>query len=122
MSNKNILDSFQKSIANLEEVLKLDKNAINRDASIKRFELCFDLAWKAVKHYAKNQAVECYSPRECFRAAYQLKLIEYSEEWMKMVDNRNLCAHLYSQEMADEVYARLKGYAAMLLLLLKKLS
>ena len=117
MSNKILID-LHKALANLAEVLALPQNPINRDAAVKRFELCFDLSWKAIKNYAKKEAVECYSPRECFREAFQLKLIDESDKWLAMVDDRNLSAHLYSEAMADQVYGSLKSYLA----LFKKLS
>lgn len=121
MSNKILMD-LRKALANLAEVLALPKNPINRDAAIKRFELCFDLAWKAIKNYAKKEAVECYSPRECFRQAFQLKLIDESEKWLAMVDDRNLSAHLYGEATADQIYGSLKNYLAMFKQLSKKLD
>lgn len=29
------------------------------DSAIKRFEICFDLAWKSIKYSAKKQGTEC---------------------------------------------------------------
>lgn len=104
------LEDFQKAIKKLEEVLGLKKTEITRDSAIKRFELCFDLAWTSIKAYAKNQGVECYSPRECFKTAFQLKLIDYQEGWLKMIDDRNLTTHLYNEKYAEEVYSRLGNY------------
>ena len=116
MSNK-ILDDFAKAIDGLDEVLVLKKTEIHRDSAIKRFEICFDLAWKAVKIFAKEQGVECYSPRSCFKTAFQLKLIDHNEKWLKIIDDRNLTTHLYKKEYAEQVYCRLKGE----LILFKKL-
>ncbi|MBU4298464.1 nucleotidyltransferase substrate binding protein, partial [Patescibacteria group bacterium] len=103
-----ILKDFKKTIGRLEEVLRLRKTKIIRDSAIKRFELCFDLAWKSIKVYAKNQNVECVSPRDCIKTAFQLKLIDYNENWLKIIDDRNLTAHIYKEEYADQVYSRLK--------------
>jgi hypothetical protein len=52
---QNILNDFKNAISRLEEVLKLEKTDIVRDSAIKRFELSFDLAWKAIKSYAKME-------------------------------------------------------------------
>lgn len=105
-----VLKDFKKITKRLEEVLHLKKTDVIRDSAIKRFELCFDLAWKTIKWYAKNQGVECYSPRSCIKTAFQLKLINYDEKWLKMIDDRNLTAHLYKEEYADQVYSRLSDY------------
>jgi nucleotidyltransferase substrate binding protein (TIGR01987 family) len=121
MLNKTFKD-FQKIISRLEEVLELKKTKVNRDSAIKRFELCFDLAWKSIKAYAKNQGMECYSPRECFKTAFQLGLIDSDERWLKMVDDRNLTTHLYKEQYADEVYKRLSDYLKLFKKLLSKLE
>ncbi|MBL7156494.1 MAG: nucleotidyltransferase substrate binding protein [Candidatus Pacebacteria bacterium] len=117
-----ILKDFEKAIQKLEKVLKLKKTDIIRDSGIKRFELCFDLAWKSAKEFARNQRVECYSPVECFKSAFQLKLIDYDTEWLDMVKDRNLTVHLYKEEMADKVYKNLPGYLKMFKSLLKKIQ
>lgn len=109
MSYKTLND-FNQIIENLAKVLSLEEDDVSRDAAIKRFELCFDLAWKSIKNQAQIEGLECYSPRECFKTAFQLHLIGYEEKWFKMIDDRNLTVHLYSQEQADEVYSRLPGY------------
>ena len=116
------LEDFKKSISRLAEVLRLKKTSIIRDSAIKRFELCFDLAWKTIKLYAKKQGVVCYSPRGCFKAAFQLKLIEHNKKWFKMLDDRNLTAYLYKEKQADQVYHRLSDYLLLFKKLVKKLE
>jgi len=112
MLNK-ILEDFGKAMKKLEEVLELKKTDVVRDSAIKRFELCFDLAWKTIKEYARKYGMECYSPRDCFKAAFQLKLIEHNERWLEMVDDRNLTAHLYKEEQAEKIYQKLLEYLEM---------
>lgn len=101
---------FKKAIQRLSEVLDLKETDVVRDSAIKRFEICFDLAWKSIKSFAKKQGVECYSPRECFKSAFQLKVIDYEDEWLKMLDDRNTTAHIYAQVYAEQIYGRLKRY------------
>jgi nucleotidyltransferase substrate binding protein (TIGR01987 family) len=117
-----ILKDFEKAVKRLEEVLKLKKTEIIRDSAIKRFELCFDLAWKSIKNYSKIHGMECYSPRECFKNAFQLKLIEHDERWLKMIDDRNLTAHLYKESQAEKVYKKLPRYLEMFKNLFEKLK
>lgn len=105
-----LIADFKKSIDRLSEVLKLSKDAIRRDSAIKRFEICFDLAWKSIKIIAKKQGVECNSPRSCVKTAWRLKMIDYDEQWIDMLEDRNLTTHLYDETHADKVYAKLKNY------------
>lgn len=115
-----ILKDFQKTIERLKEVLKLERTEIIRDSAIKRFELCFDLAWKTVKEFAREQGQECYSPRECLKTAFQLKLIEHDTKWLNMLKDRNLAVHLYQEEVADKIYKNLPEYLEMFKKLLKR--
>lgn len=109
----NLIIDLGKMIDNLEEVLNMKKTELVRDSAIKRFEICFDLAWKAIKEYARRENIECYSPRQCFKEAYQLKLIDYDEAWIDMLADRNLCTHAYKLEYADKIYNKLNDYLAM---------
>lgn len=124
MSNNNslIFEDFKKAIQRLQEVLSLKKNAIIRDSAIKRFELCFDLAWKLIKLYAKDKGIECYSPRDCFKTAFQLELIRHDEKWLEMIEGRNLAVHLYGEENADKLYSHLKDYLELFQKLLLQLE
>jgi len=110
ISDNPLLEDFGKAILKLQEVLKLEKTEVVRDSAIKRFEICFDLAWKCIKVSAKKEGVECFSPRACFKAAFQIKLIDYDEIWLKILDDRNLTTHVYKEKYAEEVYERLFGY------------
>lgn len=121
-SNLFRLDDFEKSTAKLEEVLRLEKSEIVRDSAIKRFELCFDLAWKCIQSYARREGVECYSPRACLKTAFQLNLIDYDEDWLKVLDDRNLTVHVYKEEYANEVYSRFPNYVKLFKNLLNKLQ
>jgi len=106
----------------LEESLSLEKTDIVRDSAIKRFELCFDLAWKSIKFYAKKEGIECYSPRECIKTGFQLRLIDYDENWLMMIDDRNLTAHVYREEYAEQVYGRLFVYLELFKRLLSRIE
>jgi nucleotidyltransferase substrate binding protein (TIGR01987 family) len=123
MSDKSpISKAFSRAIVRLEEVLELDKTDITRDSAIKRFEICFDLAWKAIKNYARNEGVECNSPRMCFKTAFNLNLIDYDEKWLKSIEDRNTTSHLYNEKLADQVYQRLPEYRSLFKSLLSRLE
>ena len=117
-----LLKDFQRSISRLKEVLALDKTEIIRDSAIKRFELCFDLAWKCIQDHARAEGLDCYSPRNCLKTAFQLDLIDYDENWLKMLDDRNLAVHTYKEKYAEEIYRRLATYSDLLSSLAKRLS
>jgi len=101
-----ILKQFQKAVNRLDEVLKQEKNEFIRDAAIQRFEFTFDLSWKVIKAFLEeNKGVICNSPKGCFREAYKQEIIEYDDFWTEMTDYRNKTAHIYKEELDEEIYA-----------------
>jgi len=117
-----LLEDLKNYIARLQEAISLKKTEIVRDSAIKRFELCFDLAWKCIKSFARREGIECNSPRSCLKVAFQLNLISYDENWLKMLDDRNLTVHIYKEKYAEEVYSHLSLYAGLLKELARKLE
>jgi len=94
--------------------MKLRKDDVVRDSAIKRFELCFDLAWKSVQTQARNEGLDCQSPRSCLKTGVQLGLIMHDDSWLKMLEDRNLAVHTYKEKYADEIYGKLSHYAVLL--------
>ncbi len=117
-----ILKDFKRTITRLEEALSLEKTDIVRDSAIKRFELCFDLAWKNIQVFARKEGIECHSPRSCLKTAFQLNFIEYNEDWLEMQEDRNLTVHMYKENIAENVYTRLASYVPLFKGLAQKLS
>jgi len=105
-----IFGSYSQSLGRLAEILKEPKTVANRDSAIKRFELTFELAWKAAKTYLGSKGIICRSPRECFAEAFRLGLIADNPLWLKMIEDRNLSVHTYNEKLADDIYGRLKDH------------
>lgn len=105
-----ILEDFQKAIKKLEESLALKENETTRDSSLMRFQLSFDLCWKLIKARARDEGLECYSPKSCFQTAFQMGIIDENENWLKMINDRNLITHTYNEPKAEEIYKNLKIY------------
>ncbi|MDD5528341.1 MAG: HI0074 family nucleotidyltransferase substrate-binding subunit [Patescibacteria group bacterium] len=104
------LKDFNKALLTLEEAIKTRKNKFVRDASIKRFEYCFELAWKTAKLFLlDNFGVEASSPKECFRQLGKNKLVSDSEveKFLEMADDRNEIIHTYNDKFAEELYRRI---------------
>ena len=91
-------------------MLAQPKSDIIRDASIKRFEFTFDLAWRTIRAFLDERyGLLCHSPNTCLREAYHQGFIGYDDVWIQMTDWRNRIVHEYSQDFADEVYTKLPG-------------
>ena len=115
------LHQFERALGRLQEALALPQDSVVRDACIQRFEFTFESAWKSIQTDAAAEGTECTSPRDCFRAAFRMNVVDLHEtKWLKMVEDRNRPSHTYDEETAEEIYKGLPGYAELFAALLKK--
>ncbi len=126
------LKDLNKAIKRLEEALTMatdnrDNNLYSflRDSSIQRFEFTFEIFWKFVKTALKQlEGIECNSPKSCMRELFRNKYIEEYEleELLKMVDDRNLTVHTYREEIAEDLFNKLKKYINLIKTVIARIS
>ncbi|PHS34973.1 MAG: nucleotidyltransferase [Alkaliphilus sp.] len=128
MSKKRVLErisDFKRALDRLKESLELDvENDIVVDGVIKRFEFCYELAWKTMKAYIEYVGIIApKNPREVFREAFAMELIIDGDEFINMLKDRNLSVHTYDEETAHMIYENIKEkYYAILAELCEKLE
>jgi len=105
----------------LREALAVAETDVSRDAAIQRFEFCFELAWKAVQERARNEGLDCQSPKGCLKLAFKSGWIQDESGWLAMIEDRNRTSHTYDERLAKDVYRRLPQYLPLLDALLAKL-
>ena len=79
------------------------------------FEFCFELAWKLMKAVLQYDGIEANSPRSCIRESWKQGLIPDAQEWLEMMEKRNLSSHTYDENAAREIYREVKGQYVVLL-------
>jgi nucleotidyltransferase substrate binding protein (TIGR01987 family) len=104
------LNSLEKAILSLEDILKQSVNPYIRDGVIQRFEYTFELVWKSLQRRLKDSGLTTGSPKDVFRAAFQSNLIENVEVWFEFLKSRNLTVHTYNEDVAEEVYQHAKRF------------
>jgi nucleotidyltransferase substrate binding protein (TIGR01987 family) len=120
---ESLLEDLEKGISRMEEITREEKSMMVRDAAIQRFEFTFELAWKSLKAYLEeHHNTRGYSPKQCFREAYNKEILEYDEYWLKIADLRNLIAHSYKEEVAEEIYEEIPQILKYFRYLLEKLK
>lgn len=102
--------AYEKALKRLTEVLAEPESAITRDAAIKRFEFTFELLWKSLQKFFRDQGIPCNSPKGCLKEAFSYGLIADNPLWVRMIDDRNLTVHTYNEAVSTEIYQRLKDY------------
>ncbi|OGK11612.1 hypothetical protein A2954_06700 [Candidatus Roizmanbacteria bacterium RIFCSPLOWO2_01_FULL_37_12] len=77
----------------LKEAVKKSPTVFNQDATIQRFEFCFELSWKLMKATCEIEGLEVVSPKGAIRQAAVIGLIDNPEIWFKFLDARNITVH-----------------------------
>lgn len=102
------LTTFKNAIARLCEIVDIYKqrplNSFENDSLIKRFEFTYEMAWKLMMSYEKENGItELMGSKDVVRRAFAMSLIENGETWLEMIDDRNKTSHLYDEEMAEDM-------------------
>jgi nucleotidyltransferase substrate binding protein (TIGR01987 family) len=106
---KQRFENYQKALKQLTDIVNvIDKDKVSDIelfAIIKTFELTFELAWQTMKDYLsyKSVAKRMIGSRDAIRSAMQEGLIENGQYWINMIDDRNLAAHTYDEDKANEL-------------------
>ena len=110
--NQALENDLLEATKRLEEALALPFSEVVRDSAIKRFELCFDLAWKLAKEKLRGENIECFSPKSCFSEALRAKMlpVELESDANQLLEDRNLSVHTYDSDTAGKIYKRLPVY------------
>ena len=106
---------YGRALSKLREAVDLDETELIRDAMIQRFEFTFELAWKCMFYWLREEGEmvpEMVNP--VLQAAFRCGLITDVAIWLKTKDSRNATSHTYKEEMAIEIasFVRLQAMPA----------
>ncbi len=119
------LIQLESALKKFEEVLKCPYSEIARDAAIQRFQFTYELLSKTIKVYLSEiEKIQVSSPRSCFREIKNIIKLsdEEIETCLRMADDRNMSVHIYSEELAQQLYDRLHTYYTLSKKIYDKLS
>lgn len=108
MRYDDLIENFKKALENLKYAVENAEDDMQIDGAIKRFELCYELAWKTIKAYLADLEIVVKNPRDCFKYANQNGLINDYTVWMDMIEDRNILVHTYTFEESREIFGHLK--------------
>ena len=96
--------NFEKAFKKLHQAVNQDEyNELERTGLIQTFEFTFELAWKTLKDILEFEGFEVKSPRETIKQAFQIGYIKDGDEWLDVLEKRNLMSHTYDDEVSEEV-------------------
>lgn len=116
-------EDAQNALRTLQEILKEPFSVIIRDAAIQRFEYTFEAFWKFIREYLKEkEGIVANSPKASFRELFALGFCTEEEtvQLQEMTDKRNDTSHTYKEQVAQNIYETLGGYALLMEKVLEK--
>ncbi len=109
----NIVESyktFKKAYLKLKEFVETDNGSEkDRGAIINAYQYTFELLWKTLQKYMQQlEMLDELGPGSVIRTAFQYNIIDNGSIYMSMLKNRNLITHTYKEDVAEEIYTRIK--------------
>ena len=103
--------SFKKAYQKLKEFVDTDNGSEKDQAAIiHAYEYTFELWWKTLQRYLQDfETVSEFGPGATIRNAFQYGLIEEGQDYMDLLKDRKLIAHVYKENIALEIYQRIVG-------------
>ncbi len=99
---------FTNTLTALDAAADQARTDLEIDGTIQRFEFTYRAFWKLLKSYLQQEGVLANTPKECFKEAFRIGIIENQESALKMVDDRNLTVHIYDLKTSREVFERIR--------------
>lgn len=106
--------NFKKALIQLEEAVELSKerllSKLEKQGVIQAFEFTHELAWNVLKDYLSDQGYQnIKGSKDTTRAAFKAELILDGEQWMNMIQSRNLSSHTYDEHTAEQLITEIIG-------------
>ena len=108
--------NYKRALIQLKNAVELSKqrplSLLEKQGVIQAFEFTHELAWNVLKDYLEDQGYQnIKGSKDTTREAFKVELIADGEQWMAMIQSRNLSSHTYDEQTAEQlVTAIIQGY------------
>jgi nucleotidyltransferase substrate binding protein (TIGR01987 family) len=108
--------NYRKALLQLQSAVELNMQRalsnLEKQGVIHIFEFTHELAWNTLKDYLEDQGNQnVKGSKDATREAFKVALITDGEQWMAMIQSRNISSHTYNEHTAEElVNAIVKQY------------
>lgn len=107
------IENFNKAFnlyRNMRNCYISDKtNDMAKLAVTQSFEIVFELAWKVLKDYLREQGIIANYPKEVIKEAFNKETIHNGQIWIDMLEARNSTAHEYNMDKVDIELENISG-------------
>ena len=101
------------AMSKFNEFYTAPESEIQKVASVQAFEFTYELAWKYLREALKATNQEYFSsPKAVFKVAGKVNILtkQQVEKWIDYTKLRNLTVHMYSADVADEIFSSISNF------------
>jgi nucleotidyltransferase substrate binding protein (TIGR01987 family) len=84
---------------------------LEKEGVVQRFEYTYELAWKTLKDYLESSGlvIAPVTPKQVIKEAFAAKVIESGDDWIRMLDHRNLLSHTYDASVFEAAISAIES-------------
>lgn len=106
--------NYRKALQQLADAVELSRlktlSNLEKQGVIQAFEFTHELAWNLFKDYLQDQGNQnIRGSKDATREAFKVELIRDGEQWMAMIQSRNLSSHTYNEHTAETLVDAIIG-------------
>lgn len=100
--------NYQKALLQLRSAVDLSNqralSQLEKQGVIQAFEFTHELAWNMLKDFLRDQGNQnIKGSKDATREAFKVELIQDGEQWMAMIQSRNISSHTYDERTAEQL-------------------
>lgn len=100
--------NYKRALLQLQSAVELREQRalsnLEKQGVIRAFEFTHELGWNVLKDYLQDQGNQnIKGSKDATREAFKVALIADGEQWMAMIQSRNLSSHTYNEQIAEEL-------------------
>jgi nucleotidyltransferase substrate binding protein (TIGR01987 family) len=100
--------NYKKAVQQLQSAVELrgqrSLSNLEKQGVIQAFEFTHELGWNVLKDYLQDQGNQnIKGSKDATREAFKVALITDGEQWMAMIQSRNVSSHTYNEHVAEEL-------------------
>lgn len=100
--------NYKKALLQLQSAVVLSQQRalsnLEKQGVIQAFEFTHELAWNMLKDFLEDQGNQnVKGSKDATREAFKVNLITDGEQWMAMIQSRNISSHTYNQDTAEQL-------------------
>ena len=106
--------NYKKALAQLADAVELSRqralSRLEKQGVIQAFEFTHELAWNVLKDFLLDRGnQDIKGSKDATRAAFKVELIADGEQWMAMIQSRNISSHTYDEHTAEQLVCAIVG-------------